>query len=92
MVQEVSTNIARHAHAQNVFVHMKDSDQQFTMSMEDDGKGFDTASVLKDTLSGRGLGILGMKERAALLRGHLTVCSAPEAGTLLLLRIPLNEV
>jgi len=92
MVQEASTNIARYSQAQNVFVHMKNNDQQFTMSMEDDGKGFDTALALKDTLSGRGLGILGMKERAALLKGHMTVCSAPEAGTMLLLRIPLNEV
>jgi signal transduction histidine kinase len=43
-------------------------------------------------MSRRGLGILGMKERAALLKGHLTICSAPEAGTMVLLRIPLSEV
>jgi signal transduction histidine kinase len=92
IVQEMSTNIARHSNAENVFVHMKDSNNEFTMSMEDDGKGFDTASVLKDTMSRRGLGILGMKERAALIKGRLTVCSAPEAGTMLLLRIPLGEV
>lgn len=92
IVQEMSTNIARHSNAQNVFVHMRESNQQFTMSIEDDGMGFDTLSVIQDTMSGRGLGILGMKERAALLKGRLTVCSAPEAGTLLLLMIPLNEV
>lgn len=92
IVQEMSTNIARHANAQNVFVHMKDSDQEFTMSMEDDGLGFDTESLIKDTLSRRGLGILGMKERAALLKGRLTICSAPEAGTMVLLRIPISEV
>ena len=92
IVQEMSTNIARHANAQNVFVHMKDSDQEFTMSMEDDGMGFDTVSVLKDSMSRRGLGILGMKERAALLKGQLTICSAPDAGTMVLLRIPISEV
>ncbi len=92
IVQEMSTNIARHANAQNVFIHMKNNDEEFTMSMEDDGKGFDTGSELKDSMSGRGLGILGMKERAALLKGHLTICSAPEAGTMVLLRIPLSEV
>jgi signal transduction histidine kinase len=92
IVQEMSTNIARHANAQNVFVNMKDSDDEFTMSMEDDGVGFDTASVLRDSMSRRGLGILGMKERAALLKGRLTICSAPQAGTMVLLRIPLSEV
>jgi signal transduction histidine kinase len=92
IVQEISTNIARHSNAQNVFVHMKDSDQEFTMSMEDDGMGFDTEAVLKDTLSGRGLGILGMKERAALLKGHLTIYSTHAAGTKILLTIPISEV
>jgi signal transduction histidine kinase len=91
IVQEASMNIARHSKAQNVFVHMKNNDRQFMMSIEDDGDGFDTVSALRNTLSGRGLGILGMKERAALLNGNLTVCSAPGAGTLLLLRIPLHE-
>jgi signal transduction histidine kinase len=92
IVQEMSTNIARHANAQNVFIDMKDSDDEFTMSMEDDGVGFDTASVLRDSMSRRGLGILGMQERAALLKGRLTICSAPEAGTTVNLRIPLSEV
>jgi signal transduction histidine kinase len=92
IVQEMSMNVARHSKAQNVFVHMKRYGRQFMMSIEDDGIGFDTATALKNTPTGRGLGILGMKERAALLNGHLTVCSAPEAGTLLLLRIPLDEV
>jgi signal transduction histidine kinase len=92
IVQEMSTNIARHANAQNVFVDMKDSGDEFTMSMEDDGVGFDTASVIKDSMSRRGLGILGMQERAALLKGRLTICSAPEAGTTVNLRIPLSEM
>jgi signal transduction histidine kinase len=92
IVQEASMNVARHSEAQNVFVHLKRYGRQFMMSIEDDGIGFDTASALKNTPTGRGLGILGMKERAALLNGNMTVCSAPEAGTLLLLRIPLDEV
>ncbi len=92
IVQEASTNIARHSEAKNVFVHMENNDRKFIMSIEDDGKGFDTKSALEDTMSGRGLGILGMKERATLLKGELTVCSAPEAGTMILLRIPLNPL
>ena len=92
IVQEISMNIVRHSNARNVFVDMRDSEQQFSMSIEDDGDGFDTASVRIDTMSGRGLGIFGMKERAALLRGRLTVCSAPDAGTMVLLTIPLSEV
>jgi signal transduction histidine kinase len=92
IIQEALINITRHAQARNVFVHIKTDEGTFSMSIEDDGEGFDTASLFKDTLTGRGLGILGMKERAALLNGSLTVCSAPGSGTLLLLRMPLAEV
>ncbi|HTG01341.1 MAG TPA: HAMP domain-containing protein [Nitrospirota bacterium] len=91
LVQEATTNIARHSNAHQVFVFMKDDGKYFTMSIEDDGDGFDTKTVLNDTTSGRGLGILGMKERAALLKGQLTVCSSPGTGTSVFLKVPLNE-
>lgn len=92
IMQEMSTNIARHSDAENVFVHMMENDRQIMISVEDDGKGFDPHLLAQCTLDKRGLGILGMKERAALLKGSLTICSSPEAGTLLQLKIPLNGV
>jgi signal transduction histidine kinase len=89
IIQEASINITRHAQAKHVFVYIQTDKKTFFMSIEDDGEGFDTASVFKDTFSGRGLGILGMKERTALLNGKLTICSEPDAGTMLLCTIPL---
>lgn len=90
IIQETSTNIARHSGAKNAFVYIKTDEKNFSMSIEDDGEGFDTASAFLNTLTGRGLGILGMKERAALMNGSLTVCSAPGSGTLVLCKIPLS--
>jgi len=88
--QEVTSNIARHAQAKNVVIHMKNDDKLFTMTIEDDGAGFDTGSVFENTLTGRGLGILGMKERAAQVSGTLKICSTPQHGTTVLCTIPLS--
>ncbi len=90
MLQEVTTNIARHAKAQNVCISIKNDKKAFIMNIEDDGQGFDTATVFKDTRTGRGLGILGMKERAAQVNGKLLVCSMPGHGTTVLCTIPLS--
>jgi signal transduction histidine kinase len=90
MLQEVTTNIARHAKAQNVFISVKNDKKSFTMNIEDDGQGFDTATVFENTHTGRGLGILGMKERAAQVNGKLLVCSTPGHGTIVLCTIPLS--
>ncbi len=87
--QEVSTNIARHARAENVFITIRNDARTYSMNIEDDGIGFDTGTVFENTLTGRGLGILGMKERAAQVNGTLTVCSEPEQGTIVMCSVPL---
>jgi len=90
IIQEVTTNIARHAQAKNVLIHVKNDHKLFTMTIEDDGTGFDTGTVFENTLTGRGLGILGMKERAAQVNGTLKVCSAPDHGTMVQCTVPLS--
>jgi signal transduction histidine kinase len=89
--QETTTNIARHAGAENVCIAARNDDRTFTMSIEDDGKGFDTRTVFENTMTGRGLGIMGMKERAAQVNGTFTVCSAPGQGTMVWCSVPLGE-
>jgi signal transduction histidine kinase len=88
--QEVTANIARHARARNVNITMRNDEKTFSMSIEDDGTGFDTETVFENTLTGRGLGILGMKERAAQVNGTLTVHSKPNQGTTVLCTVPLT--
>lgn len=92
IIQEASANIARHARAESVFVQLGRKNGILLVTIEDDGRGFDTGTLFHDNLKRRGLGILGMKERAALLDGRLTVCSSPEAGTMVSLEIPVQEV
>jgi signal transduction histidine kinase len=89
--QETTTNIARHAGAEHVCIAMRNDDRLFTMSVEDDGVGFDTRTVFENTMTGRGLGIMGMKERAAQVNGRFTVCSAPGQGTMVWCSVPLIE-
>ena len=93
ILQESIVNIARHSEAGNVFVILKTEKDSVVVDIEDDGEGFDVHSVLRHTSDGgRGLGLLGMKERASLLDGKLQVCSSPGSGTKVSLRIPLKPL
>jgi signal transduction histidine kinase len=93
IIQESIMNIARHSDAANVVVVLKAEGDAVVVDIEDDGEGFDVHSVLRHaTDGGRGLGILGMKERASLLDGKLEVCSSPGKGTKVSLRIPLTPL
>ncbi|HHN64152.1 MAG TPA: HAMP domain-containing protein [Nitrospirae bacterium] len=92
IIQEAITNVARHSHAENVFVLLKKDKDYIYVEIEDDGVGFDVNEVLNSvTPEGRGLGIIGMKERAALFDGLLSICSSPGKGTRISLKFPLKK-
>ena len=82
--QESLTNVARHAHAENVRVSLKHSDGKIVLSIEDDGKGFDKKKIAGK----RTLGILGMKERTLMMGGEYEINSSPGKGTTVLVAIP----
>lgn len=86
--QEAVNNVARHAEAEDVLVQMSWSDGAVEIEVEDDGKGFDPAEIGGPSPSGRGLGILGMRERIEIFGGTATVDSAPGKGTRVVLRVP----
>jgi signal transduction histidine kinase len=90
ITQEAVVNIARHAGADNVFVIFKIGKNSVNVDIEDDGAGFDVQYALKRTEDARGLGILGMKERVNLIGGNVKICSEPERGTRISLKIPLK--
>ncbi|MBF0505958.1 MAG: HAMP domain-containing protein [Nitrospirae bacterium] len=91
ILQEAIINIKRHANAENVFVSLEVGDAFIEISVEDDGCGFDVDKLMGHPVEGgRGLGIIGMKERASLLGGNLFVYTKPGWGTRICMQIPLN--
>ena len=91
IIQEAVINISLHASAENVFIVLQYMPDSIAVYMEDDGKGFDVPDMLKHTDDVKGLGIMGMRERAYLVDGKLNICSTPGNGTRLSLWIPLPE-
>jgi PAS domain S-box-containing protein len=89
IVQESVTNALRHADADRLQVALR-RDDGIVIEIADDGRGFDPAA-LDRVLAGRGSGVLGMRERAELLGGRLTIESAPGAGTRVRAKIPLPD-
>lgn len=92
IIQEAVVNVARHAKAENVFVHFKVESDTIDIEIEDDGEGFSLDSLytqsFHDAKDRRGLGLLGMKERVFLIGGKMEICSMPGNGTRVGIRIP----
>ncbi len=91
ITQEALNNILKHAAARSVNVTLHRQGDNLVLAIEDDGRGFDTTAADEKT-STNGLGLLGMRERAALLKGTLEIESRPGGGTTLLVRLPLTAV
>lgn len=84
VTQEAITNIVRHAEASQASVVLLCRDSQVTLVVEDDGRGFDTSTVLG---KGTSLGLIGMRERIALVGGDLNIESEPGKGTVVQIKI-----
>ncbi|MDR7483994.1 MAG: histidine kinase [Armatimonadota bacterium] len=89
VAQEAITNIARHARASAAVVVLRLSEGVLVLAVEDNGVGFDPGQVLGGR-EGRGVGLLGMQERAALVGGRLAIESSPGGGTRIRLTVPLE--
>ncbi|HSP55418.1 MAG TPA: cache domain-containing protein [Dehalococcoidia bacterium] len=88
--QEAITNIARHAKADNVFVSVNFQEDRVTMEVEDDGGGFDVEAG-EARAEGRGWGLLGISERAALFGGSVEIASELGVGTRIEVSIPVGK-
>ena len=82
IVQEALNNCSKHAYAKNVRIVVRQEPNHLRISIEDDGKGFESSRA-------RGLGLVGMKERVSQLGGALKVDSGPARGTRLQVDLPL---
>jgi two-component system sensor histidine kinase UhpB len=90
IVQEALTNVARHANASQIHLHLRRKASSIITVIEDDGQGFDVADEVNRSreVLGGGTGILGMRERVALLGGYFNIQSTPGQGTALSIEIP----
>jgi PAS domain S-box-containing protein len=82
IAQEALNNVAKHASAQHVEIILERRADAVLLIVEDDGLGFEPAAI-----SGGGFGLVGMRERAALVGASLEIESAPGQGTTVLVRI-----
>jgi signal transduction histidine kinase len=89
VVQETLTNVLKHAEARHVSVIVERRRDHVLVIVEDDGKGFEVEEAVPAPSLGRGLGLLGMRERVALVGGALKLDSSPGAGTTARARIPV---
>jgi two-component system, NarL family, sensor histidine kinase DevS len=85
VVQESLTNIVKHASARRVSISVARRDSSVAAVIEDDGDGFDPRVVREG-----GVGLLGMRERLALLDGRVEIESRPGAGTTLVAEVPFR--
>lgn len=83
--QESLTNVARHSEATKVEARLMSRHSKLCLSVTDNGKGFD----VQDSGRKKSLGLLGMKERAAIIGGNLEIVSSPGNGTSVLIEISL---
>jgi signal transduction histidine kinase len=86
IAQEALNNVVKHAGATQVQIRLKYDENNLSMQMSDDGKGFEPEAVSK---SG-GFGLQGIQERVQQLGGTLKIESAPLRGTRLSVRIHLE--
>jgi signal transduction histidine kinase len=85
IIQEALTNVVKHAHASRVSIVLARRGNAVSAVFEDNGRGFDVDSSPED-----GLGLLGMRERLALIDGRLEVESSEGGGTTIVAVVPIR--
>lgn len=86
IAQESLTNIARHADATDASICLAFADGSGRMEIRDNGRGFNPG-----TDGQRTLGLIGMRERALMLRGEIAIDSTPDVGTKICITIPMKK-
>lgn len=87
IAQEALVNVAKHAKARRVQVRLQRERQGILVAVYDDGVGF----APDDARKPQSLGLVGLRERAQVLRGSLSISSAPGRGTRIEARVPLPD-
>lgn len=88
IIQEALNNVAKHAQANFTSVLLEYRDGTIHLIIEDDGVGFEPTEQAILTGNDRGMGLLGMKERAELIGGSAEIETSPGKGTTIFVRVP----
>jgi two-component system sensor histidine kinase UhpB len=91
VAQEPLTNVAKHARATAVRVDLERTAHDVSLSIKDNGIGFNRSQFSPSDGVGLGLGLFGMEERATLLGGTLRIWSTPGYGTEVFAFVPLHR-
>ncbi len=84
IIQELCNNTIKHAQAKNIFIQLNQHEQGITLTVEDDGQGFDS----KNIGNSRGAGLQNVQSRVDFLKGTLHIDSVLEQGTSAIIEIP----
>jgi signal transduction histidine kinase len=84
VVQEALHNCARHSQAKAIRIKVQQQPERLLLTIQDDGLGFDAQQT-------KGLGLLGIQERAARLGGVCDIHSAPGSGTIISVELPFQR-
>ena len=93
IAQEALNNIQKHARASEVLVSLEKHDGHAILTIQDDGVGFSEGEEDEDaihTTESGGFGLVGMRERAAVIGGQCDVESHPGQGTCIIVRVPVH--
>jgi len=86
LIQECVNNAIKHGKSRDVWVNFEWRKEHFNITIKDNGIGFDTNIVKKNSF-----GLIGMRERVELLNGEMNLTSAEKQGTRIMFKIPLKQ-
>jgi PAS domain S-box-containing protein len=89
-VQEALTNAAKYAKASRIVIRLSHEDSAFIAAIRDNGQGFDIKEVESRKPENRGIGFVGIQERAAAVDGRVLITSKPGKGTTVKVILPLE--
>jgi signal transduction histidine kinase len=84
-------NILEHSGAKNCWIKLECDNRNCTLTIQDDGKGFDASKLTRVESSGRGSGLFTMRERTSMLGGSGYIESRPGHGTKIIATVPQSR-
>jgi signal transduction histidine kinase len=91
IIQEALNNVSRHAGVAEAWIRLKFLPRALELEVEDHGKGF-VSQNMSNGDTPRGIGLVGMRERAELIGGTLEISHPAEGGTLIRVKIPQEQL